>query len=639
MVLKMFYLRRTLIGILVLNQMSLSSISSLALWLDATDLSTISISPAGTDVIQWNDKSSNAYQFVPVRSNDRPGISTNGTSSVAILFNQSSSFQLMSKTKVAPISTLDMYCVVTPYSLLGPRQAIFDSPDITLCETDGRFNTQIYADGSEFFRAVPTPVFAQGTAIFKGELFLGSFVNQSPNYLQRYDSVSRSFNYFGPAMSNSTTKALAVFDGKLFTSSDSVIEYYNPLLDRFVTSNMAVSTISTQQGATGFPNIQRSQQAQALVVHKRELYVTNAGWYGQFTQNQGTSFPISSFNFPQLYKISSSATSSALQLVTNFSLGGFRYNNQDSADWRQFTSNMFSWRGDIIMSGNAASYGDYTTRFNGTTVNQNAFTNVSRYPTVYYGNLIFPVNDGSRMFIWNDNVQKVFARAQYGNGQNTSPGSGGMVAYRGRLFCMANGFYGNAGISPCNVIQSFSFSNGPFSNALLTQVGTNSIMATSANAQGNLFMSNLMIVHDGKLFVHGGAGFGNSNCFEYGNGTTLDRPFSTLVGAPILVNIRKSANACQMYLNGTLVESEYVNFTYANQYAREMFIGGAAGLLCAGMSDQGSDHMEGAIHSVVQYSSNLSNADRQKVEGILAWQFGIQNVLPPSHPFYSVRPT
>jgi hypothetical protein len=607
--------------------MSLSSISSLALWLDATDLSTISISPGGTDVIQWNDKSSNAYQFVPVRTNDRPSISTNGTSSVAILFNQTSSFQLMSRTKVAPISTLDMYCVVTPYSLLGPRQPIFDSPDITLCETDGRFNTQIYADGSEFFRAAPTPVYAQGTAIFRGELFLGSFVNQSPNYLQRYDSVSRSFNYFGPAMSNSTTKALAVYDGKLFTSSDSIIEYYNPLLGRFSTSNMAISTISTQQGATGFPNIQRSQQAQALVVHRRELYVTNAGWYGQFTQNQGTSFPISSFNFPQLYKISSSATSSALQLVTTFSLGGFRFNNQDSADWRQFTSNMFSWRGDIIMSGNAVSYGDYTTRFNGATVNQNAFTNISRYPTVYYGNLIFPLNDSSRMFIWNDNVQRVFARPQYVNSSGVSAGSGGMVAYRGRLYCMTNGAYNSS-----NIIQSFSFSNGPFSNALLTQVGTNAVINS-----GNQ-MSNLMIVHDGKLFVSGSTA-SSSNVFEYGNGTTLDRPFSELTGAPILVNIRKSANACQMYLNGTLVENEYVNFTYANQYAREMFIGGAAGLLCAGMSDQGSDHMEGAIHSVVQYSSNLSNADRQKVEGILAWQFGIQNVLPLTHPFYTVRPT
>jgi hypothetical protein len=607
--------------------MSLSSISSLALWLDATDLSTISISPGGTDVIQWNDKSSNAYQFVPVRSSDRPGISTNGTSSVAILFNQTSSFQLMSKTKVAPISTLDMYCVVTPYSLLGPRQPIFDSPDITLCETDGRFNTQIYADGSEFFRAAPTPAYAQGTAIFKGELFLGSFINQSPNYLQKYDSVSRSFNYFGPAMSNSTTKALAVYDGKLFTSSDSIIEYYNPLLGRFSTSNMAISTLSTQQGGTGNPGSNRNQLAGPLVVYRRELYTTNTGWFGQFTLNQGTSFPISSFNFPQLYKISTSATSSALQMVTMFSLGGFRYNNSDSANWYASLCNMFSWRGDIIMSGNAFNYGDFTTRFNGTTVNQNAFTNISRYPTVYYGNLIFPLNDASRMFIWNDNTQKMFARAQYANSSGVSAGSGGMVAYRGRLYCMTNGAYNSS-----NIIQSFSFSNGPFSNALLTQVGTNNVINS-----GNQ-MSNLMIVHDGKLFVSGSTA-SSSNILEYGNGTTLDRPFSELTGAPIIVNIRKSANACQMYLNGTLVESEYVNFTYANQYAREMFIGGAAGLLCAGMSDQGSDHMEGAIHSVVQYSSNLSNPDRQKVEGILAWQFGIQNVLPPSHPFYSVRPT
>jgi len=607
--------------------MSLSSISSLALWLDATDLSTITISPAGTDVIEWDDKSSNAYQFVPVRSNDRPGISTNGTSSVAILFNQTSSFQLVSKTKVAPISTLDMYCVVTPYSLFGPRQAIFDSPDITVCETDGRFNTQIYADGSEFFRAAPTPVYAQGAAVYNGELYIGSFVNQSPNYLQKYNRVSRSFNYWAPAMSNSTTKALAVFDNKLFTSSDSIIEYYNPLLGRFSTSNMAISTLSTQQGGTGAPGSNRNQLAGPLVVHKRELYATNTGWFGQFTYNQGLTYPISSFNFPQLYKISTSATSSALQMVTMFSLGGFRYNNSDSANWYANLCNMFSWRGDIIMSGNANNYGDFTTRFNGTTVNPNAFTNISRYPTVYYGNLIFPLNDTSRMFIWNDNTQKVFARAQYANSSGTSAGSGGMVAYRGRLYCMTNGAY-----STSNIIQSFSFSNGPFSNALLTQVGTNAVINS-----GNQ-MSNLMIVHDGKLFVTGSTASG-SNIFEYGNGMTLDQSFSTFSGGPVLLNIRKSANACQMYLNGTLVQSEYVNFTYFNQYPREMFIGGAAGLLCAGMSDQGSDHMEGAIHSVVQYSSNLSNADRQKVEGILSWQFGIQNLLPPSHPFYSVRPT
>jgi len=620
--------------------MSLSSISSLALWLDATDLSTITFSFAGNDILQWNDKSSNAYQFLPVRSNDRPVISTNGTSSVAILFNQTSSFQFISKTKVNPISTLDMYCVVTPYTLLGPRQPILDTPDITLSETDGRFNTQIYADGNEFFRSIPIPNYAQGTAIYKGELYIGTYVNQSPNYLQKYNRVSRSFDYWGPAMSNSTTRALATYDGKLFTSSDSYIEYYNPILGRFVTSNMAVSTISTQQGSTNYPAIQKGQQAMCLGVYKRELYTTNGGWFGQFSSNQGTSYPISSFNYPQLYKISSSATSSVLQLVTTFSLGGFRYNNYDSQNWFHYCSNLFSWRGDLIMSGNAGSYGDYTTRFNGTTVNQNAFASVSRYPSVYYGNLILPSNDGSRLFFWNDNVQKTFARAQYNNNAGTSVGSGGMVAYRGRLYCMTNGFYGPGNPTACNLVMSFSYSNGPFSNALLTQVGTNSIISVGNNA-GALQMSNLMIIHDGKLFINGGAysGFGASNCFEYGNGITLDQSFSTLVGAPILVNIRKSATACQMYLNGTLVQNEYVNFTYNNTYAREMFVGGAAGLMCAGMSDQGSDHMEGAIHSVVQYSSNLSNADRQKVEGILAWQFGIQNVLPPSHPFYTVQPT
>ena len=63
---------------------SLNNISTLNLWLDATDLSTIVTSPGAFDVRQWNDKSSNAYNFVPIRSSDPPKISTNGMSSIAI---------------------------------------------------------------------------------------------------------------------------------------------------------------------------------------------------------------------------------------------------------------------------------------------------------------------------------------------------------------------------------------------------------------------------------------------------------------------------------------------------------------------------------------------------------------------------
>ena len=88
-----------------------------------------------------------------------------------------------------------------------------------------------------------------------------------------------------------------------------------------------------------------------------------------------------------------------------------------------------------------------------------------------------------------------------------------------------------------------------------------------------------------------------------------------------------------MFLNGTLVESQGVDFTYNNQNSREMWIGGAAGTMSSGQSDSGSDHFQGAIHSIAQYSSNLTRGDREKVEGILAWTYGIQNVLPASHPY------
>jgi hypothetical protein len=118
----------------------------------------------------------------------------------------------------------------------------------------------------------------------------------------------------------------------------------------------------------------------------------------------------------------------------------------------------------------------------------------------------------------------------------------------------------------------------------------------------------------------------------------MDQSFSTLVAAPILVNVRKTPDSTQLFLNGTLVQSQTVNFTYSNQSNREMWIGGAAGLMQSGLSDSGSDHFQGAIHAIAQYSSNLGQTDRQKVEGILAWTFGIQNVLPASHPYRNSSP-
>jgi hypothetical protein len=45
------------------------------------------------------------------------------------------------------------------------------------------------------------------------------------------------------------------------------------------------------------------------------------------------------------------------------------------------------------------------------------------------------------------------------------------------------------------------------------------------------------------------------------------------------------------------------------------------------------------IGEIAAYGRILSNADRQKVEGYLAWKWGINSSLPVSHPYYSAAPT
>jgi hypothetical protein len=254
------------------------------------------------------------------------------------------------------------------------------------------------------------------------------------------------------------------------------------------------------------------------------------------------------------------------------------------------------------------------------------------------------------MFKWNDNVFQNFGRIASlpHTSDNTTriwQPSGGMCTYKGLLYSMYGGSNPNNG-------NQYSFNVNCISNYNVGGISSNYIQvfvgergATFSNSSNfqvtttntGVPQCNLMIVHDGRLFIQNGY-YTAGSIIEYGNGTSLDEPFSTLTGSPILLQIRKSPHVCQMYLNGTLVESQTVNFSYSNQNAREMWIGGAAGTMSSGQSDSGSDHFQGAIHSIAQYSSNLNTNDRQKVEGILAWTYGIQNVLPANHPFRNSSP-
>jgi len=57
------------------------------------------------------------------------------------------------------------------------------------------------------------------------------------------------------------------------------------------------------------------------------------------------------------------------------------------------------------------------------------------------------------------------------------------------------------------------------------------------------------------------------------------------------------------------------------------------------VNNTGGEYWAGYISEVIMYNTTLSLGDRQKVEGYLAWKWGIQANLPVSHPYYSAAPS
>lgn len=573
---------------------SISSLSSVFLWLDSTDLSTFTINPIGSDILQWRDKTSNGWIFNPLRGQDRPIKSTN-----AVLFDQVSSFQFISQQKIPVLSTTDIFAIITPESLLGPRQPFFDNGDVTISETDRRINTQVYADGGEFFRGVYTSNTSRSFAIYRGELYTGMDVGQSITYLQKYNSNVRGFEVFPFPISTQNIRGLAVYNGSLFVNGGG--GFFN---DRAFWWNGSTSFVSTNT---------LSSTTYSQTVYNKELYIAS---YGTVTSGSNANLR------PQLYKWSSFSTFD-VSLPNNTQFGRWQlvteYQNALNAtvNWFMYANGgMMPYRGDLYLAsdGNFNGLQRYNNRIG---FNCNVIFGGPIYQLgIFNGNMIMGFND-QRLFRYNDGVRINFGRLNFG-----VPG-GGLVTYKGNLFVMKNN-------ATSNTLEIFFGEQGGFqSNSFCSNVTTNT---TATNMFGGF------IVHDGKLFMNWNS---SAIAVEYGNGCSLDEPIDTLLGnAPILLQIRKSPTSCQMYLNGNLVEAQATNFTFSNQPPRFAYIGGAAGTLSASTwSDPGSDHFQGGIHTIVQFNSNLNTEDRQRVEGILAWQYGISSILSESHPYKNAPPT
>lgn len=553
----------------------MNSISSLFLWLDATDISTMTLSTitlSTSQVYSWRDKSSNAYSFVPVRNNAYyPVWSTN-----SMRFNPSS-FQMISQQKIPVTSTSDTFVLLLPEPMKGPRQPFFDNADFTASETDGRVNTQVYGDGREAFFATPTRAYTRGCTVYQGELYAATDVGQVPNFLQKYNPINDSFEYIPISSLTASMRSLAVYDGQLFVTGASRLDIFN--------------------GSTMYSTNTLSSTTFCPIVYNQKLYVTTTGFITTGS-NAATR--------PQLYEYQNNSTFSLVSQMQAYTTG--------TVGVTHTTCNAIVYGGQLYFYNQDSAGGGNLTRLQQTTYNSNTLSNVAYFGTALHNGWMKIGRNDIRMWRWAEGQQMIDGRMNY-----FTANGGAMVSYKGNLHVLKQGSTSN------NIEFTGGDTAGPASNSVYTQLTTSFFNLTGS--YGN------MIVHDGKLFFTVNQG---TYLHEYGNGTTLDAPISS---SAVLLMFRKNQTNAELWMNGIPIQARPTPFTTYNQPSRFSYIGGAAGTLTAAYNDPGMDHLQGCIYSYAQYTSNLSIADRQRAEGILMWQYGFQNTLPATHPYRNSPPT
>jgi hypothetical protein len=197
---------------------TLFGISSLSLWLDPTDLSTMTLSLLNSnDVLQWKDKSSNAYTFTPVNQNFRSQRSTN------CITIAPSTAHFLSQQPIPGSDEMDVYTVILDTSQRGPMTGLFQNADCTFWETDGRYHTQIFADGLEGnWATIGSAPRNARFCIFNSNLY--AFSSEAANTVFKYTAGAFSLV---STLANQV-RAACVFDGRMYITTNGAIFAMNP---------------------------------------------------------------------------------------------------------------------------------------------------------------------------------------------------------------------------------------------------------------------------------------------------------------------------------------------------------------------------------------------------------------------------
>ena len=217
------------------------------------------------------------------------------------------------------------------------------------------------------------------------------------------------------------------------------------------------------------------------------------------------------------------------------------------------------------------------------------------------------------------------------------PGGNGGIPANGATVSMwkdksGNGNNATGGVSPTyNTSQrAIAFNGSSWLTTPYSAVPTNETVfivfqTTTTAVQANAFMIGPS-TNGGRLImsVNENDGFGLSfkiGAYFVANGSRL----SQLQNTVYLGTTTVASTTSYVYLNGTQGPSSTLTYS-------------GSGTTQIGTATSGTSPYIGYIYEILIYNTALTIAQRQAVEGYLAWKWGLQTNLPTTHPFYKFAP-
>ena len=208
-----------------------------------------------------------------------------------------------------------------------------------------------------------------------------------------------------------------------------------------------------------------------------------------------------------------------------------------------------------------------------------------------------------------------------GNGNNATQGSGSNQPTTGGTIGTRNA------ITFDGVDDFFSVTNSP----LATQDFSIFVVFTSVNTQADarwfrgapVFMGDHGgTVNDaGIVVLSGTVAVGIRDATAYKASTTIND------GNPFQFGFIRDQDATSYgYVNGTQEISQALNTCTLDKSWR------------IGANNDGTQPLDGTVGEIIALDSLASDETRQKVEGYLAWKWGIEASLPVAHPYKSEAP-